>query len=97
MASKLTELAERRAQLQARSEAQRVLLAKYHARIGKPLELVEMALGAVTLLRRSPLMVTGVAALLTKTPWRKLAHFPKLAWRGWKIIQFVKNWTQKRA
>lgn len=83
-------------QLQARAELQRARLASYHAQIERPIEFMEMTWSCVSSLRRSPLVLTGMAALLMKTPWRRVARFPKLAWRGWRIYRFVRNWAQRR-
>jgi hypothetical protein len=36
----------------------------------------------------------AMAALLAKTPWRKLAAFPKWAWRGWRVLRFFRGWLR---
>ena len=94
MSSRLAELAQRRVQLVERSEAQRVELAIHYQRLKGPLVLTENGLRLARSLARSPLAVTGLALALMKTPWRKLAPLPRMAWRGWKIYRFVKEWVQ---
>lgn len=87
------ELAERRAQLIARSEEQRRMLSFYCRQFEGPVRLGESAFGFAKTLGRSPLFITALAAGLMKTPWRRLARWPKLAWKAWKIFRFVRGWT----
>jgi hypothetical protein len=94
VSSKLSELGERRARLVARAEAQRFELACHYARFEGPVRLTGAVFGLMNSLRRSPFAVTGLAAVLVKTPWRKLARIPKLAWRGWRVLQFVRGWSR---
>ena len=88
------ELAERRARLVAKSDLQRMELAYHYARFEGPVQLTGAFLGLLNSLRRSPLAITGLATLLVKTPWRRLARIPKLAWRGWRVLQFVRGWMR---
>jgi len=85
-------LSQRRSQLIAQAEAQRVRLSEYCAQFEGPIHLTESVAGLMGTLARSPLAITGLAAVLLKTPWRRLARFPKLAWRGWKVFQFLRGW-----
>ena len=94
MNSRLEELARRRADLVARSDSQRAQLTYYYQQLEGPLKVTEATLGLANALRRAPLFVTGLAAVLLRTPWRRLARIPKLAWRGWKILRFVRSWAR---
>jgi hypothetical protein len=87
-------LARRREELVARSDAQRAELSVRARRLEGPVYAVGSALGLLNSLRRSPLLVTGLAAVLIRTPWRKLARWPKWVWRGWRFAQLVRGWTR---
>jgi hypothetical protein len=87
----LLELAQRREALVARAELQRARLAREYQRFDGPVRIAGAAFTFASALGRSPLALTATAALLAKTPWRKLARLPKLAWRGWKIIRLVRR------
>ena len=93
MPSQPTALSQRRAQLIAQAQGQRARLSSYCRQFEGPIQLTQSVAGLIGTLSRSPLAITGLAALLLKTPWRKLARIPKLTWRGWKIMQFVRGWT----
>jgi hypothetical protein len=92
--ARLQALAQERARLVGLAEVQRVRLAEYSAQFEGPARLTGSILGCFASLRRSPLLVTALAALLAKTPWRKLARLPKWAWRGWRILQFFRGWAR---
>lgn len=94
MSSSLESLAARRAQLIARAEVQRRQLASYHRHVVAPVQLTGSVVGLVSSLRHSPLFIAAVAAILLRTRWGKLALVPKLAWRGWKILRFVRGLGQ---
>jgi hypothetical protein len=90
--SQLQKLVDRRAQLVSHSELQRAKLSLHYSRLQGPIEATGMVFGVLNTLRHSPpLMITGTAIVLLKTPWRRLARIPKLAWRGWKMLQFVRS------
>ena len=91
MSSRLDQLADRRAQLLVRSELQRQQLADCCRRFDRPLKLAESVGGFVRAIRRSPLFISALAFALMKTPWRKLARIPKLVWRCWKLLQFIRS------
>jgi hypothetical protein len=77
------------------ADLQRMQLALYHSRLEGPVAAAGVALGFLNSLRRSPpLLITGLAVLLLKTPWRRLSRIPRLAWRGWKMVQFVRGWAR---
>ena len=92
--SRLDALAQKRARLMALSDTQRAELASYHARFEGPIRATSAVLGLASSLGRSPLAIAGLAALLMKTPWRKLARVPKLAWRGWTLWKFARTWIR---
>jgi hypothetical protein len=92
--SQLQSLAQRRAELVARAETDRVRLAYYYRQIQAPVRLMQTGWGVASNLRRSPLLVTAVAALLIRSPWRRAARLPKLVWRGWQVLQFVRGWAR---
>jgi len=92
--SKLDALSQRRAELVARSAAQRVELTMAAQRLQGPVYLLGSVLGLLNSLRRSPLAVTGLAAVLLRTPWRKLARWPKWLWRGWRFAQLARGWAR---
>ncbi len=92
MNARCEELARRRAELIAQADAQRAQLALYAQQFEGPVRAVGTVFGLVNSLRRSPLAVTALAAVLMRTPWRKLARVPKLAWRSWRIWSFVRSW-----
>jgi hypothetical protein len=94
VSSKGEELARRREQLLARADAQRAELSAYHRQFEGPVRATETVLGFANRLRRSPLLITGLAAVLIRTPWRKLARVPRWVWRGWKTLQFVRSWAR---
>lgn len=94
MKSRWDELARRRAALIARAEAQRAELAFYARELEGPARIAESLGGFLNSVRRSPLLITGLAAVLIRTPWRKLARWPKWIWRGWRAAQFVRGWTR---
>jgi hypothetical protein len=85
------ELARRREALIVRAQAQRDEFARYNAQFEAPVRAAETVLGFLNILRRSPLAITGLTALLVRTPWRRLSRIPKWAWRGWKVVKFVRN------
>jgi len=89
--SELERIAQRRAELLARADAQRAALGYYYQQFERPVRQAETAVGLANSLRRSPLFLTGLAAVLLRTPWRKLARVPKFAWRGWRVLQFVRS------
>jgi len=91
-AGQLELLSQRRSQLLARAEAQRSELGFYYTQFERPVRQTEAVGGFLNSLRRSPVVLTALAALLLRTPWRKLARIPKLAWRGWTIVQFLRGW-----
>jgi len=92
--SKLAELTEKRARLVAQCATQRAALGAQYQQFQRPARLAQSTLGLWNTIRRSPLFLTAAAALLVRTPWRKMARFPKLAWRGWKIFQFARSWMK---
>ena len=96
MKSRLEQLAERRARLVARSDYLRAELAYQFGRLEGPVHLAENAFGFANSLRRSPLFLAAVAAVLIRTPWRKFARLTKLAWRGWKIMRFARGLVKQR-
>jgi hypothetical protein len=90
----LTELARRREELIARAEVQRAQLSLYGRQFHAPLRVAETVYRFGKTLRQSPLAVTALAALLTRTPWRRLGRVPKLIWRTWRILRFVQSWAR---
>ncbi len=87
------QLAREREELVARSDAQRTELSIYSQRLEGPVQIVARTLSLANTLRRSPLAITALAAVLWRTPWRRLAHTPKRVWWAWKIFQFVRGWV----
>jgi hypothetical protein len=92
---KREELARRRDRLVAQAQAQRGELAYYHQRFEGPVHATEVALGFANNLRQSPLFITALAAVLIRTPWRRVARVPKWVWRGWRVAQFVRSLTSQ--
>jgi len=92
--ARLEALADQRIRLVRQSEAERVRLAEYASHFEGPARVTGSVLGFLSSLRRSPLLVTVVAALMVKTPWRKLARLPKWAWRTWRVLQFFRAWAR---
>jgi hypothetical protein len=93
VSSEIQTLARRREYLIARAAAQRAALHQYHRVFEGPVRAAELMLGFGNTLRRSPLFVTALAAVLVRTPWRRLARLPKWVWRGWRALQFVRSWA----
>ncbi len=91
--SKSERLARRREQLVALADRQRAELTSYSQGVKGPLRVAEIVVGLANSLRRSPWLVAGLAFLLVRTPWRKLARYPKWAWRGWRILRLVRRWA----
>lgn len=94
MSSNPEEFARRREELIARAEAQRVEIGYQTQRLCAPLRMAETAFNTVNTVRRSPLLMTGIGLLLLKTPWRRLAIVPKVAWRGWQVLQFARRFLR---
>jgi hypothetical protein len=92
--SRLEQLEQRRAQLVARSDLCRAELGEYCRRLTGPIQVTTSTFGLLNTLRRSPLFVTAAVAVLMRTPWRRLARVPKLAWHGWRILQFFRGWRR---
>lgn len=92
--SRIESLVQRRLELVARAQAQRAELARSYRQIEAPVRLAQAGLGFANSLRRSPLFVAGAAALLLRTPWRRMARVPRLLWRGWRILQFVRGFAR---
>jgi hypothetical protein len=92
--SRLESLAQRRLELVARADAQRAQLADYYRQIEAPVRLIQAGLGFANSLRRSPVLMAGTAAVLWRTPWRRMARVPRLLWRGWKVVQFVRGFAR---
>jgi hypothetical protein len=66
----------------ARSARQRAELAVACARLERPVRIGEQLLHFF----RKPLVITGLAALLLKTPWKRFAKWPGLLWRAWQFL-----------
>lgn len=88
------ELAQRRERLVARSDELRRQLSDHCRAFQGPVQAAGLVYGLAAGLRRSPLLITGLGILLMKTPWRSVARLPKLAWRGWQILQFIRKFAK---
>jgi hypothetical protein len=78
----LEEIQRRKAILVARSERQREEIGVAFTRLEQPVRIGEQLLRFF----RKPLVITGLAALLLKTRWKRLAKWPGLLWRAWQFL-----------
>lgn len=81
MNERLFELTRRRAELLARIAAQREQLAEIQAEWDAPLTLVDKGMAGVRYLRRHPLLVAGVMAVLLI----RRSSAAALMWGAWRI------------
>ena len=88
MNAKLIELAERRATLVAKAEAQRAELSQALAAWRSPLGMIDQGIAAVRFLKRYPVVVAGVVTLaVVFRPWRLMKWLPPgwLMWRAARV------------
>jgi hypothetical protein len=90
MNAKLTEILERRQRLVAIADNQRAELALHFRQVERIAAIGETTLGLFRFLK-SPLVMTGLTALLLKMRWRKLASLPRFAWKGWRLLSFFRR------
>jgi len=84
---RLEEIEHRKAILIARSAGQRMELGRIQARLERPVQICEQTFRIL----RKPLVITGLAALLIKTPWKRFAKWPGLLWRGWQLLNICRK------
>ena len=89
MNPKLTELAEQRAALVARAEAQRAELSQALSSWRGPLKVVDQGWAVVRYLRSNPMLLGGVAAfLIALRPWRLVKWLPP-RWLMWRVARMA--------
>ena len=81
----LTRLAERRSQLIARAEVQRVILARDLMPWRRRLALAEQGIAAVRYVRSRPALVLGAVLLLAALRPRRVSTWLQRAWLVWQI------------
>lgn len=87
MTKKRLELAQRRSELLARIAKQRGQLADVAAEWNAPLAMADRAVAAVIFLRRHPLMVVGVTAVILMRR-NRVAALMLGVWRVWKGYRY---------
>ena len=88
MSTKLIELAERRATLVAKAEAQRAELSQALGGWRSPLGMIDQGIAAVRYLKRYPVILAGVVTLaVVLRPWRVAKWLPPgwLMWRAARV------------
>jgi hypothetical protein len=88
MNTKLIELAERRATLVAKAEAQRAELSRALASWRSPLGMIDQGIAAVRYLKRYPVILAGIVTLaVVLRPWRVVKWLPPgwLMWRAARV------------
>lgn len=85
MNGKLTELAERRAQLVAQVAAQRVTLSQNVTPWRVPLALADRGVDTVRAIRRHPGWLLGAALVIVALRPGRAGKFARLAWVGWRV------------
>ena len=83
----LEEIERRKAFLIARSADQRKELALIFNRLERPVQMGEQIIRFF----KKPLVITGLAALLLKTRWKRFAKWPGLLWRGWQFFNVFRR------
>jgi len=83
----LEEIERRKALLVARTAIERAQLAAIYTQIERPVRLGEN----IFRFFRKPLVLTGVAALLLKTPWKRYAKLPAFLWRVWQFTKIFRH------
>jgi len=91
--AELEEIRRRRERLIARAMVQRSEMARVYHNLQKPVHVVENAFSYARYFK-SPLFLTGLAAILIRTRWKKLARLPALLWKGWGILRLVQGLRQ---
>jgi hypothetical protein len=87
MNAKLIELAERRATLVARAEAQRAELSQALAAWRSPLRMIDQGIAAVRYVGRNPVVLAGVvAAMVVFRPLRLVKWLPP-GWLMWRVVR----------
>jgi hypothetical protein len=89
MNPKLIELAEQRAALVARAEAQRAELSQALASWRGPMTVVDQGWAAVRSVGSNPMLLGGVAAfLIALRPWRLVKWLPP-GWLMWRVARMA--------
>jgi hypothetical protein len=83
----LEQIERRKALLVARGALQRDEMATAFTRLERPVRLGEQLLRFV----KKPLVITGLAALLLKTPWKRFAKWPGFLWRAWQFMSIFRQ------
>jgi len=78
----LEEVQRRKAILVARCARQREDIGVAFTRLEQPVRIGEQLLRFF----KKPLVITGLAAILLKTPWKRFARWPGLLWRAWQFL-----------
>jgi hypothetical protein len=87
MNTKLIELAERRASLVAKAEAQRAELSRALASWRSPLGMIDQGIAAVRYLKRYPVILAGIVTLaVVVRPWRVVKWLPP-GWLMWRAVR----------
>jgi len=89
MNAKLIELAEQRAAVVARAEAQRVELSRTLASWRRPLAVVDKGWGVVRYLGNNPMLLGGAAALLIALRPRSLVKWLPPGWLTWRLVRMA--------
>jgi hypothetical protein len=88
----LEQIQSRKAALLAVCDEQREQIAFIYERVQQP---VAMGTRAIRMFK-SPLFLTGLAALLVRTRWRRFAKVPGWIWKGWRLVQIWKTFSGLR-
>jgi hypothetical protein len=88
MTQKLIELAERRARLIAKAEAQRATLAQSVQPWRRPLAVVDQGWAAI---KRHPALVAGAAVMLVVWRPRNIGKWLRRGWVAWQVVRKVRG------
>jgi hypothetical protein len=97
VSAKLDLILQRRATLIARAESQRQEIAAHFSECEKPLRLIDFGMNIYRAVRRHPLFLTVLGALLGKLVASRLSFFQKLGpWpgrimAGWNLFSRVRS------
>lgn len=86
MNAKLADLARRRERLIAQSARQREELGRAYRRLVDSLGWINLAVGAIEIVKAHPAAVTGLTALLVGTGRTRFQRLGRWFWLGWMIL-----------
>lgn len=86
MNAKLAGLARRRERLIAQSARQREELGQAYRRLLDSFGWINLAVGAIEIVKAHPAAVTGLTALLVGTGWTRFQRLGKWLWLSWTVL-----------